>query len=130
MAISYHSAGLSLLSGLLACCAGLVAKLGLDQEQLPDTLLPHPALLPLLRLCLVCLTLCLNCCMLTVYTRALALSPTAAEASLLNTGANLCCSAVLGVAVCGEVVSAQWGAGAVLIVAGTFLVITDKDKAE
>jgi hypothetical protein len=34
------------------------------------------------------------------------------------------------VAVCGEVVSAQWGAGAVLIVASTFLVITDKDKTE
>jgi len=130
MAVSYHSAGLSLLSGLLACCAGLVAKLGLDTGQLPDILLPYPALLPLLRLSLVCLTLCLNCCMLTVYTRALALSPTAAEASLLNTGANLCCTALLGVAVLGEEVSAQWGAGAVLIVSGTYLVITDKDKTE
>ena len=79
MAITYQGASLSVLSGLLAASAGLVAKLGLDQEQLTDTHI-SPALVIFIRCCLVSLTLVINCCMLTVFSRALALSPTAAEA--------------------------------------------------
>ena len=80
MATSYHHGiCLSLLSGLLAASAGLVAKLGLDQNQLTDTQL-WPGLVLVIRLGLVGLTIALNCCMMTVYSRALALSPTAAEA--------------------------------------------------
>ena len=75
----YKAAVLSLFSGLLAACSGLVAKLGLDQEQLTDLQL-WPVVVVSVRFGLVGLTLLLNCCMITVYSRALSLSPTAAEA--------------------------------------------------
>ena len=81
-AVPHHhqsAAALSLLSGLLAACAGLVAKLGLDQDQLTNIQF-WPVLIIFIRLGLVGLTLLLNCCMLTVYSKALSLSPTAAEA--------------------------------------------------
>ena len=67
-----------MFSGLCAC-SGLVAKLGLDQEQLTDLQL-WPVVVVSVRFGLVGLTLLLNCCMITVYSRALSLSPTAAEA--------------------------------------------------
>merc|ERR1711875_56425 len=118
---------LSVLFAVYMGSAGLVAKLGLDQEQLTNTHI-SPALVIFIRCCLVGLTLAINCCMLTVFSRALALSPTAAEASLLNTAANLACTAVGGAVVFGEELGGQWWGGAVLIVAGSYLVITDKEK--
>lgn len=129
MAVFSHAAALSLLSGLLAASAGLLAKLGLDQDQLTDLHI-WPVLVVSIRFGLVGLTLLLNCCMLTIYSRALSLSPTAAEASLLNTAANLVTTAAAGAAVLGEELSAQWWAGAVLIAAGSWLVISDKNKTD
>ena len=40
------------------------------------------------------------------------------------------CTAVGGAVVLGEELAGQWWGGAVLIVAGSYLVITDKDKTE
>ena len=50
--------------------------------------------------------------------------------SLLNTAANLVSTAAAGAAVLGEQLSPQWCAGAVLILAGSYLVIADKAKAD
>ena len=72
---------LSLAAGALGATSGLVAKLGLDQEQLSSV---SPSLLLPLRGLLVVLTLASNACMVAVFSKALQASPTSAEASLVG----------------------------------------------
>ena len=72
---------LSLAAGALGATSGLVAKLGLDQEQLSSV---SPSLLLPLRGLLAVLTLASNACMVAVFSRALQASPTSAEASLVS----------------------------------------------
>ena len=67
---------LSILSGCLGALSGLLGKLGLDQSQLEGF---HGAANVALRIVTICGTLGVNCLMLTTYTKALSLSPTAAE---------------------------------------------------
>ena len=73
----------SLLAGALGAFSGLLAKLGLDQDQTSTSFIPPSLLLPLRGLLLL-LTLVSNGCMVAVYSRALQASPTSAEASLVN----------------------------------------------
>ena len=68
---------LSILSGCLGALSGLLGKLGLDQNQLENF---HGAANASLRILNIGGTLLLNFLMLTTYTKALKLSPTAAEA--------------------------------------------------
>ena len=75
---------LSLLAGALGAISGLLAKIGLDQDQISNSSLIPPTLLLPLRALLLLLTLASNCCMVAIYSRALQASPTSAEASLVN----------------------------------------------
>ena len=68
---------LSILSGCLGALSGLLGKLGLDQSQLEGF---HGPANIALRIANIGGTLLLNSLMLTTYTKALSLSPTAAEA--------------------------------------------------
>ena len=68
---------LSVLSGCLGALSGLLGKLGLDQSQLEGF---HGATNTSLRILNIGGTLFLNFLMLTTYTKALKLAPTAAEA--------------------------------------------------
>ena len=73
----------SLLAGALGALSGLLAKVGLDQDQKSTSFIPPSFLLPL-RALLLLLTLVSNCCMVAIYSRALQASPTSAEASLVK----------------------------------------------
>ena len=73
----------SLLAGALGAFSGLLAKIGLDQDQTSTSFIPPSLLLPLRGLLLL-LTLASNGCMVAVYARALQASPTSAEASLVS----------------------------------------------
>jgi len=116
---------LSLAAGALGATSGLVAKLGLDQEQLSSV---SPSLLLPLRGLLVVLTLASNACMVAVFSRALQASPTSAEASLVSTAANLLLTATASSIFLGESLSFSWWLGSFLIVAGSFLVASDSAK--
>ena len=74
----------SLLAGALGAFSGLLAKLGLDQDQTSNTSFIPPTFLLPLRALLLILTIASNCCMVAIYSRALQASPTSAEASLVN----------------------------------------------
>ena len=63
--------------------------------------------------------------MMTLYTRALSLSPVSAVASTINTAANLASTALLSHLVFQEPLSVQWCAGAVLSFVGVSLLFTD-----
>jgi len=116
---------LSLAAGALGATSGLVAKLGLDQEQLSSV---SPSLLLPLRGLLAVLTLASNACMVAVFSRALQASPTSAEASLVSTAANLLLTAIASSIFLGESLSLSWWLGSFLIVAGSFLVASDPAK--
>ena len=73
----------SLLAGALGALSGLLAKVGLDQDQKSTSFIPPSFLLPL-RALLLLLTLVSNCCMVAIYSRALQASATSAEASLVK----------------------------------------------
>lgn len=115
---------LAVAAGALGAVSGLVAKLGLDQEQLASLPL-NPLLLAAIRGLLLLATLATNGCMLAVYSRALVKSSTSAEASLLSTGGNLAVTALVSNLVLSEPVSLSWVLGSVLILAGSYLVVTD-----
>lgn len=115
---------LAVAAGALGAVSGLVAKLALDQEQLAILPLP-PLLLTAIRGLLLLATLATNGCMLAVYSRALVKSSTSAEASLLSTGGNLAVTAIVSNLVLSEPVSLTWVLGAVLIIVGSYLVVTD-----
>ena len=111
----------ALLSGLLAAASSFVGKLGLDST----VARPLLARLPLLGL-----TLALNSAMVTLYTRSLALAGVAAEASLLNTAANLLLTALLSYFIFHEPFSVQWLVGAALILVGVTILLSDEKPSE
>ena len=111
----------ALLSGLLAAASSFVGKLGLDSA----VARPLLARLPLLGL-----TLALNSAMVTLYTRSLALAGVAAEASLLNTAANLLLTALLSYFIFHEPFSVQWLFGAALILVGVTILLSDEKPSE
>jgi hypothetical protein len=121
---------LALFSGFLAAASSFLAKLGLD-ESVTQLALPHWVEL-LLRGLLLLLTLLTNGWMLTTFTRALHLSNTAVEASLLNTASNLLVTAVCGVVAFRETscLSPSWCLGAVLILLGTKLLVSSENSKE
>ena len=80
--LSKNAGLLAITSGVLAATAGLVAKLGLDESQL-GALYSWPQLGLLIRASLFGLTLLLNCLMITIFSKSLALSTTAAETRYL-----------------------------------------------
>jgi len=124
---------LSLAAGALAAAGGLLAKLALDQQIVQDQLEHlhlHPHLLLLFRALLFLLTLLTNLCMVAVYSRALATSPTSAEASLVCTSSNLGLTGLASLLLLGEPVSLPWALGAALTVAGSYLVATEAAKQE
>jgi len=116
---------LSILSGCLGAVSGVLGKLGLDQNQLEGF---HGTANLALRVTNIGGTLLLNCLMLTTYTKALSMAPTAAEASLLNTASNLMMTAVMSVVIFEEHLSLQWLSGAVLVCLGMALVIQEEEK--
>jgi len=117
----------SLLAGALGAFSGLLAKIGLDQDQTSTSFIPPSLLLPLRGLLLL-LTLASNGCMVAVYSRALQASPTSAEASLVSTASNLLLTAAASSLFLGEPLSLAWWLGALLIVAGSYLVASDPVK--
>ena len=134
---------LSILSGCLGALSGLLGKLGLDQSQLESY---HGPANIALRIVNIGGTLLLNFLMLTTYTKALSLSPTAAEArsvetfifipynekyrySLLNTASNLILTAVVSLLVCEEHLSLQWLCGAVLVFLGLAVVLREDENS-
>jgi len=117
----------SLLAGALGAFSGLLAKLGLDQDQTSTSFIPPTFLLPLRGLLLL-LTLASNGCMVAVYARALQASPTSAEASLVSTASNLLLTAAASSLFLGEPLSLAWWLGALLIIAGSYLVASDPVK--
>ena len=132
---------LSVLSGCLGALSGLLGKLGLDQSQLESY---HGPANIALRIVNIGGTLLLNFLMLTTYTKALSLSPTAAEArsdnhhnphnekyrySLLNTASNLILTAVVSLLVCEEHLSLQWLCGALLVFLGLALVLREDESS-
>ena len=114
---------LAVTSGVLAALSGLVGKLGLDTDH--GVSLDTGTKGYLVRALLVSLTLVINSVMITVYTRSLSLSTSGAVASVLNTAANMVTSAVMSVVIFGEHLSLQWTLGAVLIIAGVSLLLSD-----
>jgi len=104
----------------LGALSGLLAKVGLDQDQTSTSFIPPSFLLPL-RAFLLLLTLASNCCMVAIYSRALQASPTSAEASLVSTASNLLLTAAASSLFLGEPLSLAWWLGALLIVAGSSL---------
>jgi len=117
----------SLLAGALGAFSGLLAKIGLDQDQTSTSFIPPSLLLPL-RGVLLLLTLVSNGCMVAVYARALQASPTSAEASLVSTASNLLLTAAASSLFLGETLSLAWWLGALLIAAGSYLVASDPVK--
>ena len=117
---------LAVISGVLAAVSGLVGKLGLDTDH--GVTLDTDTTGYLVRALLLTLTLVINSCMITVYTRSLSLSTSGAVASVLNTAANMVTSAVMSVVIFGEQLSWQWTLGAVLIMTGVSLLIFDDDN--
>ena len=117
---------LAVISGVLAAVSGLVGKLGLDTGH--GVTLDTDTTGYLVRALLLTLTLVINSCMITVYTRSLSLSTSGAVASVLNTAANMVTSAVMSVVIFGEQLSWQWTLGAVLIMTGVSLLIFDDDN--
>lgn len=117
----------SLLAGALGAFSGLLAKIGLDQDQTSTSFIPPSLLLPLRGLLLL-LTLASNGCMVAVYSRALQASQTSAEASLVSTASNLLLTAAASSLFLGEPLSLAWWLGALLIVAGSYLVASDPVK--
>jgi len=118
----------SLLAGALGAFSGLLAKLGLDQDQTSNTSFIPPTFLLPLRALLLILTFASNCCMVAIYSRALQASPTSAEASLVSTASNLLLTAAASSLFLGEPLSLAWWLGALLIVAGSYLVASDPVK--
>merc|ERR1711997_1115092 len=96
---------------------------GLDQSQLEGF---HGATNTTLRILNIGGTLFLNFLMLTTYTKALKLAPTAAEASLLNTASNLILTALVSMLVFEEKLSLQWVLGTVLVCGGVALVMEEE----
>jgi len=119
----------SLLAGALGALSGLLAKVGLDQDQKSTSFIPTSFLLPL-RAFLLLLTLVSNCCMVAIYSRALQASPTSAEASLVSTASNLLLTAAASSLFLGEPLSLAWWLGALLIVIGSYLVASDPVKVK
>ena len=111
---------LSVMSGVLAACCGMLGKLGLDTD--------HSTMSLTMRGVLVTLTLVLNSAMMTLYTRALSLSPVSAVASTINTAANLASTALLSYLVFQEALSVQWCAGALLSFIGVSLLFADQNE--
>jgi len=74
------------------------------------------------------LSLGLNSAMVAVFSRALAAAPTAAEASLVSTAANLLSTGLLAAVVCGERVTLGWAAGAGLVCAGLALLTRGEES--
>jgi uncharacterized membrane protein len=60
--------------------------------------------------------------MWALYTRALAVSPSAVQANVVNTSSNFVCSALLGVLLFDEKLPGMWWIGAGLLVAGTVVI--------
>ena len=118
-----------MLSGLLAAVAGLVAKLGLDGSQISH-LGFGPWYQTTLRLALAALTLLINALMITLYTKALSLSKTAIEASLVNTSANLVVTGLAGHFMFGELLTLRWWCGSLCIVVGGFIVNWENEERE
>ena len=114
---------LAVTSGVLAALSGLIGKLGLDTDH--GVSLDTGTTGYLVRALLVSLTLVINSVMITVYTRSLSLSTSGAVASVLNTAANMVTSAVMSVVIFGEHLSLQWTLGAVLIIAGVSVLLSD-----
>ena len=109
---------LSVMSGVLAACCGMLGKLGLDTD--------HSTMSLTMRGALVTGTLVLNSTMMTLYTRALSLSPVSAVASTINTAANIVSTALLSYLVFLEPLSLQWSLGALLSFIGVAMLLSDE----
>ena len=109
---------LSVMSGVLAACCGMLGKLGLDTD--------HSTMSLTMRGALVTGTLVLNSTMMTLYTRALSLSPVSAVASTINTAANIVSTALLSYLVFQEPLSLQWSLGALLSFIGVAMLLSDE----
>ena len=118
----------SALSGLVAALCGLVGKLGLDSQATSIADLDSKVLEAILRLLLILQTLLLNGAMITLYTKALSLASVAAKHSLINTGSNLCFTAIFSFVIFRESFSYQWMFGSVLVIAGVTLTMSKEQE--
>ncbi|ORX63269.1 hypothetical protein BCR32DRAFT_298486 [Anaeromyces robustus] len=77
----------------------------------------------------LCLFLC-NALMWAFFTKALNVSSSSIQVTVINTATNFCLTAILGYLIFNEPLSLQWWFGASLIVVGTVLLNTEIQKIE
>ncbi|ORX49988.1 hypothetical protein BCR36DRAFT_412486 [Piromyces finnis] len=77
----------------------------------------------------LCLFLC-NALMWAYFTKALNVSKSSIQVTVINNATNFCLTAILGLLIFNEPLSLQWWFGASLIVTGTVLLNTEIQKTE
>ncbi|KAG4103596.1 hypothetical protein H8356DRAFT_1420057 [Neocallimastix lanati (nom. inval.)] len=77
----------------------------------------------------VCIFLC-NAAMWANFTKALNVSSSSIQVTVINSATNFCLTAILGHLIFSEPLSLQWWFGASLIVTGTVLLNTEMQKIE
>jgi len=77
----------------------------------------------------LCLFLC-NALMWAYFTKALSVSSSSIQVTVINSATNFCLTAILGNLIFNEPLSLQWWFGASLIVTGTVLLNTEMQKIE
>lgn len=110
----------ALIAGTFAAGASFFGKLAVDGYLLPSLTSSGPLLL-ILRVASFATVFVMNALMWAFFTKALSLSTTSVQATVVNVVSNFLTTALLGVLVFKETLTPSWWLGAGLILTGTIL---------
>jgi len=114
----------SVLSGLFAALSGFLGKVTFDPGLViaVSILNVRPNFMQIIQVGLGCLMVISNILMLQTFNKALQISSTTIQVSIINTASNFIFTALIGFLAFGERLSLIWWSGTSMILLGTYII--------